>query len=89
MSNNTFGIAAAKEHLLSGSEITRLEAIVLYGVPDLTKIISDLRRDGYEVALESVPYAAALRRVNEVAVLTPPADLPVRNVYLTQYRVIR
>lgn len=89
MSHNRYGIAAAREHLLCGAELTRLEALVLYGVPDLTKIISDLRRDRYEVSLAAVPYAAALRRVNEQAVLIPPANLPIREITLTEYRVIR
>lgn len=86
---NKYGITAAKDHLLSGLELTRLEAITLYGVPDLTKLISDLRRDGYHVAVEEVAYAAALRRVNEYATLIPPANLPVRDITLTQYRVNR
>ncbi len=34
---NKYGVTAAKEHLLSGLELTRLEAITLYGVPDLTQ----------------------------------------------------
>lgn len=87
MSYNRYGISAAREHLLGGTELTRLEAIVLYGVPDLTKIISDLRRGGFSVATEEVSYAAALRRVNELATLVPPANLPIREILLTQYRV--
>jgi len=80
-------VTAAKEHLLAGNELTRLEAIVLYGVPDLTKIISDLRREGFFVATEDVAYAAALRRVNEHAKLVPPPNLPIREIILTQYRI--
>lgn len=87
--NNKFGVAAAREHLLSGDRFTRLEAIVLYGVPDLTKVISDLRRDGYTVLRETVPLAAALLRVNRVATVIPPAALPVRDVLVTEYRVSR
>ena len=87
MSYNKYGVTAAKEHLLAGNELTRLEAIVLYGVPDLTKIISDLRREGFFVATEDVAYAAALRRVNEHAQLVPPPNLPIREIILTQYRI--
>ena len=89
MSYNRYGVTAAREHLLSGDEITRLEAMVLYGVPDLTKIISDLRREGFFVTTEEVAYAAALRRVNEQAKLIPPANLPIREILLTQYRITR
>ena len=87
MSHNRYGVTAAREHLLAGTEITRLEAMVLYGVPDLTKIISDLRRDGFEVATRTIPFAAALRRVNEQAVVKPPANLPIREIMLTEYWV--
>ena len=87
MNYNKYGITAAREHLLGGTELTRLEAIVLYGVPDLTKIISDLRRDRFSVVTEEVAYAAALRRVNEHATLVPPVNLPIREILLTQYRV--
>jgi hypothetical protein len=40
---NPYGVHAAREYLLEGNFITRLEAMVLFAVPDLTKIISDLR----------------------------------------------
>lgn len=80
---------AAREYLLSGAKITRLEAIILFGVPDLTKIISDLRREGYEIEAGTAPFAAALRRVNDAAVVIPPKNLPIREITLTQYRVVR
>ena len=82
-------VAGGCEYLLAGKELTRLEAMVLFAVPDLTKIISDLRREGYEVKRRTLPYAAALRRVNEVASLTPPPALPVSDITLTEYWVSR
>lgn len=86
---NRYGVMAAREYLLSGSRLTRLEAMVLFAVPDLTKIISDLRAEGYEVSRGVVPYEAALSRVNQVATLTPPTVLPTRDIKLTEYRVVR
>ncbi len=83
------GVLAAREHLLSGKPMTRLEAIILFGVPDLTKIISDLRREGCVIHTRSVPYVAAVMRVNQHAVLQPPANLPVKEIVLTDYRVGR
>ena len=35
---------AVREHLASGQPITRLEAIMLFGVSNLTHIISSLRK---------------------------------------------
>lgn len=83
------GVLAAREHLLSGQPMTRLEAIVLFGVPDLTKLISDLRRDGFIIETRQVAYAAAVARVNRHAVLKPPANLPVKEITLTDYWVSR
>jgi len=71
-------VIAAREHLLEGKPITRLEAIVLYGVPDLTKLISDMRRQGWTIHSQKIPYVAAARRVNQHAVLRPPENLPSR-----------
>jgi hypothetical protein len=83
------GVLAAREHLLSGEPMTRLEAITLFGVPDLTKLISDLRRDGFIVHTRQVPYLVAVTRVNKHAVLQPPANLPVKEITLTDYWVGR
>ena len=84
---NPYGVQAAREYLLGGNELTRLEAMVLFAVPDLTKIISDLRREGYEVMRQTLPYRAVLRRINQVATLAPPAALPVGDIFLTEYWV--
>jgi hypothetical protein len=86
---NRYGVMAAREYLLGGSRLTRLEAMVLFAVPDLTKIISDLRAEGYEVTRDVVPYEAALSRVNEAATLTPPPELPTKDINLTEYRIVR
>jgi hypothetical protein len=88
MKTETHGLVmAAQEHLISGKPITRLEAMVLYGVPDLTKLISDMRRKGWIIETRKTPYAAAVKRINQHAVLTPPANLPVREIILTEYWV--
>jgi hypothetical protein len=86
MRSNRHGYAmAVKEHLHSGKPITRLEAMILFGVADLTKIISDLRKEGWTVHSKRLAYVAAVKRVNEHAVLEPPANLPVREIQLTEY----
>lgn len=83
------GVVAAREHLLSGEPMTRLEAIILFGVPDLTKLISDLRREGFIIHTRQVPYLVAVTRVNKHAVLQPPGNLPVKEIALTDYWVSR
>lgn len=82
-------VLAAREHLLEGKPITRLDAIILYGVPDLTKLISDMRRDGWIVQSKRIPYATAARRINEHAVLQPPKNLPIKEIQLTEYWIAK
>jgi len=86
---NTASRLGAREYLVAGKPITELESIVLFGVASLTKLVSELRREGWVVQSQRVPYAAALRRVNEHAVLQPPANLPVREIYLTEWWIAR
>jgi len=88
MSTIKYGLAlAAREHLASGQPITRLEAMVLYGVANLPDVIKAMRRQGWVIESRLVPYATAVTRVNHYAVLQPPKNLPVREVQLTEYWV--
>ena len=78
---------AAREHLAGGQPITRLEAMVLYGVANLPDVVKEMRRQGWVVKSRLVPYAAAVTRVNRHAVLQPPPNLPTREIRLTEYQV--
>mgnify|MGYP005999544287 FL=1 len=75
---------AAREHLVSGQPLTRLEALVLYGVSEL---VYEMRKQGWEVKTKPIPYATAMVRTNKHAVLTPPKNLPIREIMLTEYWV--
>jgi hypothetical protein len=78
---------AAKEHLVSGSPLTRLDALVLFGVSNLPELVYEMRKQGFSVKTRPIPYAAALVRINQHAVLKPPANLPIRDIMLTDYWV--
>ena len=53
-----YGLAqGVKEHLLSGRAITRLDALILYGVSNLTDVISEMRRQGWVVQSQPVAFA--------------------------------
>lgn len=83
-----FGMAlAAKEHLAAGQPITRMEAIVLYGVSNLTDLISEMRKQGWVIESRLVTYAVVAARINRHAVLQAPANLPVREIRFTEYWV--
>lgn len=80
------GIAiAAREHLLSGQPLTRLEAIILYGVANLPDIVKEMRRQGWVINSRLVSYAAAMNRLRQFAELTPPSNLPIREIMFTEY----
>jgi hypothetical protein len=78
-------VLAVREHLAAGNPITHLEALTMFGVPGLTKVISDLRREGWVIKSQTVPYIAAVARLNEVAKFVPPVNLPIREIRLTEY----
>lgn len=78
-------VLAVREHLAEGKPITHLEALTMFGVPGLTKVISDLRREGWIIKSQTVPYLVALARVNQVAEFVPPTNLPIREIRLTEY----
>lgn len=84
--SNKNGLAlAAKEHLLSGKPITRLEAIVMYGVSNLPALIKEMRGQGWIVKSRNITYAAAIVRMSEFAIVQPPKNLPVREIQFTEY----
>lgn len=76
---------ATREYLLSGKPLTRLEAIILFGVANLPDVVKEMRRKGWFVKSKKVTYAAAMNRLSEYAQLTPPKNLPIREIFLTEY----
>lgn len=87
---NTRGLnAAAREHLLAGSPLTRLEALVLFGVSNLPELVYEMKRQQIKFEKRDVPYATAMVRINKHAVLKPPPNLPIREILLTEYWVSR
>ena len=90
MNNMKTGMALAiREHLLAGNPVTHLDAVVLFGVSYVHRIISDMRKEGWVIKTERVAYVKALRRVNEHASLVSPPNLPIKEILFTEYRVSR
>jgi hypothetical protein len=88
---NSSGLnAAARDHLLAGNPLTRLEALVLFGVSNLPELVYEMRKQ-QKIKIEQryIPYATAMVRVNKHAVLKPPPNLPIREIMLTEYWVSR
>lgn len=81
---NRHGIAGqVREHLASGEPIRSLKAMRLYGVANLPDFVKEMRHRGLVIHSRLASYAAA-ERTNHHAVLQPPANLPVREIHLTE-----
>lgn len=80
---------AAREHLLSGQPLTRLEALVLFGLSNLPELVYEMRRQKFVVETRKVNYATAMVRINKHAVLKPPPNLAIREIMLTEYWISR
>lgn len=78
---------AAREHLASGKPLTRIEAIILFGVANLPDVIKEMRRQGWTINSRTVTYATAMNRMREYADLQPPKNLPIREILFTEYWV--
>lgn len=85
MKRRSIGETACREHLLAGNKVTNLEASLLFGVGNPYALISRLRQEGYIIKSESCTYAAMLVRVNQYIQLTPPENLPIREILFTEY----
>lgn len=66
-----------------------MEALVLFGCSNLPEVVYELRNDGHVVEKRQVPYARAMVRINEFAALTPPKNLPIREIMFTEYWIQR
>lgn len=72
---------------MSGAPLTRLEALVLFGVSNLPELVYEMRQQGMMMKSRKVSYAAAMVRINKHAMLKPPPNLPIREIMLTEYWV--
>ncbi len=86
MIKNTLGkYLGMKEHLLSGKPITSLEALMFYGIANLTGPICRIRQEGWIIKSKRIAFVKAMKRINEYAVLKPPKNLLIREIQLTEY----
>lgn len=90
MSTNGYQPAIAlKEHMLSGGRVSLIEAILLFGVQNPNAEFARIKKDGFLIKSQRVAFAKILRRINEFAVCQPPAQLPVKEIHMTEYWISR
>ena len=76
-------------HMLDGQPMSSVEATILFGVQNPTAELRRIRRAGHLLQKQNVPYAKILRRINQYCKLQPPANLPVREIMMTEYWISR
>ena len=76
---------ALREHMYSGAPVNKLDALLMYGVQNLTAEVTRLRSEGEVVQTRTIPYAKAVRQINESLTFKPPKNLPTDQIMLTEY----
>tara|TARA_X000000950_G_C13920060_1_gene662941 strand:- start:1973 stop:2242 length:270 start_codon:yes stop_codon:yes gene_type:complete len=85
MKNRYGNVSALKDFVLGGSKISKLEALVLFGVQDLSREMKRLKDNGFIVKKETVLFIKALKRINMYTVCKVPKDLPTKEILITEY----
>lgn len=75
--------------MLMGNRVSLLEAILVFGVQNLNAELTRLRKDGFLVKSQRVAMAKILRRTNELAQCVAPTNLPVTEIFMTEYWISR
>ena len=83
------GASALLAHLLDGHAVSRLEALVPFGVQSPEGEFGRIKKAGHLLKKQNVPYAKILRRINQYCKLEPPTNLPVREIMMTEYWISR
>lgn len=80
---------ALREHMLNGHKISLLEAMLLFGVQNPNAELTRMRKDGFLVKSQRVPFAKIIRRINEHAVCKLPEGIPYAEIAFTEYWISR
>tara|TARA_B100001540_G_scaffold255258_1_gene232360 strand:+ start:275 stop:547 length:273 start_codon:yes stop_codon:yes gene_type:complete len=73
------------DYLIDGNTVTRLDALLIFGVQNITAVISNLRKQGYLVKRTKIPFIKALVRINEKVKVQVPKNLPVKDIEISEY----
>ena len=76
-----------KEHIIKGNCVSNLEALLLFGVQNLSMEIRRMKNEGYFVKSQKVPMQKILRRINKYTICKSPENLPTKNILSIEYWV--
>ncbi len=78
-------VMALKEHVISGNKISRIEALVLFGVQDLNRELLRMKKKGFIIKNSKVTMTKIIVRMNKFSICKPPKDLPTNEVIMNEY----
>ena len=87
MKKDYSGVMAMKEHIIKGNCVSNLEALLLFGVQNLSMEIRRMKNEGYFVKSQKVPMQKILRRINKYTICKSPENLPTKNILSIEYWV--
>jgi len=76
---------ALKEHILLGNKISRIEALVLFGVQDLNRELLRMKKKGFIIKNSKVTMTKIIIRLNKFSVCKPPKNLPTNEIVMNEY----
>ena len=80
-------VMALKEHIISGNKISRIEALVLFGVQDLNRELLRMKKKGFIIKNSKITMTKIIVRLNKFSICKPPKDLPTNEVIMNEYWV--
>jgi len=85
----SFARNAVTEHLMAGKPISRIEAMNLYGMQDLTSCIGRMRKEGHEIIRTTNTLEKVVKRLQRVIKMSPPSKLPTKEMIVSEYRMVK
>ena len=82
---NYSGAPALLAHMLEGHRVSLLEAMIMFGVQSPNAEFGRMKKAGHLIQRKRVPMAKVLRRMNQYCSVAPPAELPIREITMTEY----
>ena len=87
MKKDYSGVMALKEHIINGNCVSNLEALLLFGVQNLSMEMRRMKNEGYFIKSQKVPMQKILRRINKYTICKSPENLPTKNILSIEYWV--
>jgi len=78
-------VMALKEHIISGKKISRIEALVLFGVQDLNRELLRMKKSGFFIKNTKTTMTKIIIRLNKYSICSPPKDLPTNEIIMNEY----